>query len=83
MSVLTSARQGTGPTVHAALTDGVAAVALPGIAAAASVAAHAEIFHAFVRIEPALPVRPPELGGLSTPGRTSANRPTNTIAMRP
>jgi hypothetical protein len=67
MSVLIRARQRTGPTVHAGLTDGVAACAPPGIANAASAAAQAEIFHAFNRItasrKEAQPNRRPQYPG--------------------
>src|SRR5919201_390576 len=83
MSVLISARQRTGPTVHAGLTDSVAACAAPAIVSAASAPAHAETLHTLNRI-PRLPseIRPPEYPR-SVAGKRGTGRPTRSQRMAP
>src|SRR4051794_7324504 len=75
MSVLTRARQRTGPTLHPALTHGAAGAPPRAPMSAAKAATHVDAFHASNRIPHPSRSDPCRWRALNTPASGGANEP--------
>src|SRR4051812_34049272 len=75
MSVLTRARQRTGPTVHAGLTDGAACAPAGATMSAANAAPYVDAFHASNRISHPSRSDSCRWRALNTPASGGANEP--------